>query len=503
MLGEERELELVARQDVSLMGTPATMTPAVAVAAAEDRTFGGGREPEQGFYRVYDELDRVKEWHLTPYVLARKARMRQQQQEQEQVKQQQQQPDDDKKQVDKQSLKSEDSGRVSVTSSNKAASAAKSVNSSSDSGSNCSADSGTYNIYDEKQKEDEQDNIFLNKVSLQLDSCRAKRKRTPPPPPKSSSSENASTLQSSSSPPPLPPRSKRREQDRQEQVPQWRRKDLGTFFGLLQDEPNQLLSKEVARSVAMRNLTSPPSGGGNGSNLLLPLKEAVVVLRQEKSPGCNKKKDLNRYLGIQEQDGKKKTAVVPAVQSGGGVSLLRCLGTSPNSLMLLQRSVRRLSSSPKKLEESPKARSESDMSLTSSCSVNARRTLNFEDAEALEGNRKDENKSSVNKKEEEVEKCRVSKGEESDHRSSQTKKLVKEEREEVANKSVQTSPPLVAAAAAAAATDAKSNNNCNNNVALVGGTPTNNRRMAKILQQFRTPRRAKHFKQKKHLKFKT
>ena len=501
MLGEERELELVARQDVSLMGTPATMTPAVAVAAAEDRTFGGGREPEQGFYRVYDELDRVKEWHLTPYVLARKARMRQQQQEQEQVKQQQQQPDDDKKQVDKQSLKSEDSGRVSVTSSNKAASAAKSVNSSSDSGSNCSADSGTYNIYDEKQKEDEQDNIFLNKVSLQLDSCRAKRKRTPPPPPKSSSSENASAL--SSSPPPLPPRSKRREQDRQEQVPQWRRKDLGTFFGLLQDEPNQLLSKEVARSVAMRNLTSPPSGGGNGSNLLLPLKEAVVVLRQEKSPGCNKKKDLNRYLGIQEQDGKKKTAVVPAVQSGGGVSLLRCLGTSPNSLMLLQRSVRRLSSSPKKLEESPKARSESDMSLTSSCSVNARRTLNFEDAEALEGNRKDENKSSVNKKEEEVEKCRVSKGEESDHRSSQTKKLVKEEREEVANKSVQTSPPLAAAAAAAAATDAKSNNNCNNNVALVGGTPTNNRRMAKILQQFRTPRRAKHFKQKKHLKFKT
>ncbi len=339
IMDENREIELHQLTN-SINSDAVNSVVASSSVIPTDRTFG--REPEQGFYRVYDELDRVKEWHLIPYVIARKAKL-----EEEEAKKQVEakavttvKPCASSAGSDKVSVKSEgttsrvsvDSGRASVMSAdNKKANGGNSVE---DAGSNCSADSGTYNLYDEQQQQQQQhrSSEFLNKVSQQLDSCmgmraRSKstaststssRRRTPPPPP-----TLASASSRDSSPPPLPPRSKTTATG-----PATRRKDLSSFFGLLQDEPNQLLSKRVARSVAMRNLTSSSSS---------PLKYASSL--ESSPPG---KKDLKKYLGI--HDGSREGTMVR--HHGSASSLLKCLGGSPGSV--LQRSLRKLS--PKQLE---------------------------------------------------------------------------------------------------------------------------------------------------------
>ena len=376
IMDENREIELY------LLTTPAvddkSAKPSKAMAGTtllSDRTFG--REPEQGFYRVYDELDRVKEWDLIPYVIARKAKL----QEEEERKRQEETADTESNKEavtvrpcassagsDKVSVKSEgttsrvsvDSGRASVMSADKPHSdkSMKPLNngnsSQEDSGSNCSADSGTYNLYDEQHQNAE----FLSKVSQQLDSClmrarskssasaTSRRKRAPPPPPPLSNVKST-TARSSPSPPPLPPRSRTNST-----APAARRKDLSSFFGLLQDEPNQLLSKKVANSVAMRNLASvrTQSPFCRGS-VVVPLKHAAVVEQERSPPG---KKDLRKYLGIHDDDEEDTTTKAASKtqqqqqqqQQAGNGSLLKCLGSSPTSV--LQRSLRKLS--PKQLE---------------------------------------------------------------------------------------------------------------------------------------------------------
>jgi hypothetical protein len=222
--------------------------------ANRDATFSMS-EPEQGFYRVYDDLDRVREWDLIPYVITRKMK------EAEALK-------NKVKEIEKRqegSRISLDSGRASIVSGN---TGTRSKRMHSDSGSNCSADSGTYNLFDEYAK----DEMFLQKASLQLNSIRAgdkslslikkdeirshhhlgrkqKKFRAPPPVP-------------DQPPPPIPPRSRTSSTTSnttttaQKTPALIKRKDLSSYFGLLEDEPNQLQSKEVAHTVSLQNLSA-------------------------------------------------------------------------------------------------------------------------------------------------------------------------------------------------------------------------------------------------------
>lgn len=210
--------------------------------------------PEQGFYRVYDDLDRIREWDLIPYVLERKKR-------EKELKELML----NKVEAEK---KSPDSGRASVVSSDLSETATeqaeKAKSTKSDSGSSCSADSGTYNLFAEV-REKSKSNEFLKKVTLQLSSINEKRiaMRSPPPPAPLKSSK------SSSPPPPLPPRTRIRQQ-----CP--KTKDLSSHLGLISNVASDRVSQQVAHSVAMQNLPKELS------NVTTP-------------PG---KKDLNRHLGI-------------------------------------------------------------------------------------------------------------------------------------------------------------------------------------------------------------
>ena len=302
----------------------------------KDVTFGGCAEPEQGFYRVYDDLERVRQWDLIPYVITRKMREQQlasatvtkgggeQQEEAASSKPATTEIPQHKTVVTKGSSRvSLDSGRASIVSSTTNATRTKRLH--SDSGSNCSADSGTYNLFDDNHlvpngaaaagpppppppapppPQKRIDNLirgepfnadnFIRQVSAQLDSIqsfqrpvqvpavrrshvRPKRRVVPPPPPSLMHEIQPLGIPVVSPPPPLPPRAKK---PGNPSVVSIRRKDLSSYFGLLEDEPNELLSKEVVQNVALRNL-SP---------------KMKAELNKESPPS---RKDLNKFLGIE------------------------------------------------------------------------------------------------------------------------------------------------------------------------------------------------------------
>ena len=333
----------------------------------QDVTFNSSGEPEQGFYRVYDDLDRVRQWDLIPYVKARRLRV----EEQERNSKEQISPTSEveseavckiKKGESRVSL---DSGHISLNSNNQKESARSLVNNSnnnnnpnnkrphSDSGSNCSADSGTYNLFDEIFQQhssslsnetvgsqgkyfNPMEKLVLLKASAQLNAIKNNfssqpeqhsrnfhhNRRPPPPPPYANkpvlfnpAEEHQGTT--SRSPPPLPPRPRtaqtnnnyvNRQQNKKQKklddensekgLHSLKRKDLSSFFGLLEDEPNQLLSKEVAKNVALQNLEYE-SHFDTASR-----RRRSSTGSSECSPG---KKDLKKFLGIfQEADMKEE-----------------------------------------------------------------------------------------------------------------------------------------------------------------------------------------------------
>ncbi len=257
------------------------------------KAVAGDAPPEQGFYRVYDDLDRIKEWDLIPYVLERKRR------EKELAELMAKEGDSQPPKVEVMKA-SPDSGRASVVSSDLSESAADSAaekgkKAKSDSGSSCSADSGTYNLFSEATatRGRSKSNEFLKTVSLQLSSINeeAARRRvvaaqnSPPPPPPP---EKFSAFLP---PPPLPPRTRTRPSSRERALKkseetQPRRKDLSSHLGLISADPADKLSKKVAVSVAMQSLPQQVKAGNS-------------------PPG---KKDLSKHLGIETETAKPPPA---------------------------------------------------------------------------------------------------------------------------------------------------------------------------------------------------
>ena len=279
-------------REVELCSTTKTVLK-ITVEDAGDEDVADVEMPEQGFYRVYDDLEKIREFDLIPYVLERKKR----EQEWREVIEKQ---GAEKAQTDK---TSPDSGRASVVSSDlsEAASSAndhdKRKSSKSDAGSSCSADSGTYNLYPEAAngpvtatagRQRSKSNDFLKRLSAQLSSV-ALRPSPPPMPPKGKVT-----------PPPLPPRTFGRRQ----RSP--RRKDLSSHLGLV-TEAAAPSDRAAAHEVAMRNL--PPQLAGDSG--ISP-------------PG---KKDLKRHLGVHEI-----TNVMPPAQN----NILKRLSPPRPSQLLVQ-----------------------------------------------------------------------------------------------------------------------------------------------------------------------
>ena len=163
MMDENREIELLCRKKKTEASTEKTFTY---------------DEPEQGFYRVYDDLDRVREWDLIPYVITRKMKEAEALLERENllIKADEEEVKE-KKKGDGCSRVSLDSGRASVVSSlSNVVQRPKRMH--SDSGSNCSADSGTYNLYDGEHRpraasSSTSGSNFVKQVYQQLDSIRS------------------------------------------------------------------------------------------------------------------------------------------------------------------------------------------------------------------------------------------------------------------------------------------------------------------------------------------
>ncbi len=347
-----------------------------------DDTEDGGEEasPEQGFYRVYDDLERVREWDLIPYVITRKMRAQEEEEKRRKKKGKEQDKNNpDKKLKSNGSRASLDSGRASVVSSHLSCAGhhhhhhhhqqqqqqvenhpspppppppvRSSKRALSDSSSSCSADSGTYNLFDDGAllKNGACGGAdFVRKVTLQLDSIRQHRhisshstshtqptasnlrqfKRVPPPPPPIANTAHPNSLihaadpSNSSPPPPLPPRLKCiKSAQKPHFVSQPRRKDLTSFFGLLEDEPNQLLSKAVARTVAMQSLKE------TSAEINLNKENSVSSPLHYSPPDGSRKKDLNKYLGI--QDDCEEESALSSTASSPSKNLLRRFGSSP------------------------------------------------------------------------------------------------------------------------------------------------------------------------------
>ena len=272
-MDENREVELCSAAKTVLK---------ITVEDADDDDLADVTMPEQGFYRVYDDLEKIREFDLIPYVLERKKR----EQELREVLEKQ----GAEKATTETEKTSPDSGRASVVSSDlsEAASSAndhdKRKTSKSDAGSSCSADSGTYNLFPEASgvapsevasfspRERSKSNDFLKRLSAQLSSVALRRPFPPPMPPKGKAT-----------PPPLPPRTFGRRQ----RSP--RRKDLSSHLGLV-TEASAPSDRAVAHEVAMRNLPSQLTGDSGAS-----------------PPG---RKDLKRHLGVHEI-----TDVMPPAQN--------------------------------------------------------------------------------------------------------------------------------------------------------------------------------------------
>ncbi|XP_059091681.1 uncharacterized protein LOC131887168 [Tigriopus californicus] len=166
LVDESREFELCCSSAASIAEIVAQARTTLAKRDANGPDVG--QEPEQGFYRVYDDLDRIREWNLIPYVIARKHREALQQQATSNL-------ETDNCKIDGANLEkglpdrgesatviccppglrsdssrvSVDSGRASVVSSNLSSYVTvRSKRLYSDSGSSCSADSGTYHLFD-------------------------------------------------------------------------------------------------------------------------------------------------------------------------------------------------------------------------------------------------------------------------------------------------------------------------------------------------------------------
>ena len=289
-MDEYREVELCSTANTVLK---------ITVEDAGDEDVADVDMTEQGFYRVYDDLEKIREFDLIPYVLERKKRA----QEFKEITEKQ---EAEKGPTEK---SSPDSGRASVVSSDlsEAATSAndleKRKSSKSDTGSSCSADSGTYNLFPETSgaapsgmsvaaavavRERSKSNDFLKRLSAQLSSV-ALRPSPPPMPPKGKAT-----------PPPLPPRTFGRRQ----RSP--RRKDLASHLGLV-TEAVAPSDRAAAHEVAMRNLPSQ-----------------LVSDSGISPPG---KKDLKRHLGVNEM-----TDMMPPAQS----NLLKRLSPPKPSQLLVQ-----------------------------------------------------------------------------------------------------------------------------------------------------------------------
>ena len=304
--------------------------------------------PEQGFYRVYDDLEKIREFDLIPYVLERKKR----QQELKLL-------DFEKKGADAEvstDKTSPDSGRASVVSSDLSETAGssngqdKGKSAKSDAGSSCSADSGTYTLYPEAAvsasaaaavapavsglRQRSRSNDFLKRLSVQL-SAVALRPSPPPMPPKGRVTP----------PPPLPPRTFSRCQRSS------RRKDLSTHLGLV-SEGSSPSDRAVAHEVAMRNF--PPQLAGSGTS----------------PPG---KKDLKRHLGVHEI-----TGVMPPAQN----NILKVLSPPKPSQLLVQlqlhqRRPRESPEEPDVLAKTPPRSASPSSSGPYSAKKSCRRELDF------------------------------------------------------------------------------------------------------------------------------
>lgn len=326
IMDENREVELCSTSKTVLKIT-------VEDDAAE------GEMPEQGFYRVYDDLEKIREFDLIPYVLERKKRQRELKEDFGK------QGVDDEAQTDK---TSPDSGRASVVSSDLSETAGSSndqdkrKSTKSDAGSSCSVDSGTYNLYPEAAvappqaglRKRSKSNDFLKRLSLQLSSV-ALRPSPPPMPPKGKVT-----------PPPLPPRTFSR-------CPRSsRRKDLSTHLGLVSEGSSSQSDRVAAHEVAMRNF--PPQLTGSGISLL-------------------GKKDLKRHLGVHEI-----TDAMPPAQN----SILKMLSPPKPSQLLVQLHLhqRRAMASPAEPNirtKTPPRSSSPPSSGTYSAEKSCRRELNF------------------------------------------------------------------------------------------------------------------------------
>ena len=285
-MDENREVELCSTTKMVLK---------ITVEDKDDKDVADVDMPEQGFYRVYDDLEKIREFDLIPYVLERKKR-------EQELREVMEKEGAEKALTDK---TSPDSGRASVVSSDLSEAASSSndhdkrKSSKSDAGSSCSADSGTYNLYPETvgaashgppmgARERSKSHDFLKRLSAQLSSV-ALRPPPPPMPPKGKVT-----------PPPLPPRTFGRRQ----RSP--RRKDLSNHLGLV-TEAAAPSDRAAAHEVAMRNL--PPQLAADSG--ISP-------------PG---KKDLKRHLGVHEI-----TDVMPPSQN----NILKRLSPLKPSQLLVQ-----------------------------------------------------------------------------------------------------------------------------------------------------------------------
>ena len=436
VMDENREIELCSRIGLDRSGLVAA---AAADPLPDDATFCNYAEPEQGFYRVYDDLERIREWDLIPYVIARKRR---EEEEREEISSSNKDPATEKE-VSSKCVEShpvntcDDSGRESVIS-RLSGSTVRSKRVHSDSGSNCSADSGTYHLFDSKARltsssaaatedargikpvndvlalvsdellkiaangaekaDEEEDEVICSsssdkRVVLKLSPKFVRDKPHPPTPPvslrkpplassvsqtestnpiaarlkmfekefhdkKPSSSSSVAEQRrgcggalvkrsngfscpssraghvkqqeqqkqniSSPPPPPLPPRSSLKTNSSSSSTStfgssssrQQKRKDLSSYFGLLQDDQNLPYSKEVAQTVALQSLSTNLNNAGSAVT-------STTTATATTPPG---KKDLNKFLGIHSQVQKKKEEEV--VSSSSSSMLL-----SPSSLL--------------------------------------------------------------------------------------------------------------------------------------------------------------------------
>ena len=334
------------KREVELCSTAKTVLK-ITVEEAGDEHVADVEMPEQGFYRVYDDLEKIREFDLIPYVLERKKR-------EQELREVMEKEGAEKAPTGK---SSPDSGRASVVSSDLSETASsandhdKRKSSKSDAGSSCSADSGTYNLFPEASSaasngpvvaaaaaasaapERSKSNDFLKRLSAQLSSV-ALRPSPPPMPPKGKVT-----------PPPLPPRTFGRSQ----RSP--RRKDLSSHLGLV-TEAAAPSDRAAAHEVAMRNL--PPQLAGDSG--ISP-------------PG---KKDLKRHLGVHEI-----TDVMPPAQN----NILKRLSPPRPSQLLVQLHLQqqRAMGSPAKPKSLVKMPSPTSQSPTEpySAKKSCRRELDF------------------------------------------------------------------------------------------------------------------------------